>query len=221
MPCTLVDDLVDFSDGHDEHAWTCVVFGADAWSAGSAQMYATVWIDGMEHVLAQNPNIESGKTTVLAQGAALADFTLTITGRNTLTFGEVTSGSVNRRRLSAKSGNLSILVVRVTTADRSLTKQKAEISGDIFGTAGSGDTLNLKGQVASCSNSVATVSPGVGTGSTCVDDQNAVFNIPRDDGLIHNCDFFNDYQFSRPGDLCDPYGTGPQVDNGKRCCFSA
>ena len=171
----------------------------------------------MEHVLASNPYIQSGKTTLLAQGAGLANHQLTIGSVNALTFGEVdeSSGLANRRqrrKLAATSGELSVLVVRVTTADSSLTKQTAEISGDVFGTNGSGDTINLKSVVEDCSNDVLRINPGDGNGSYCVDTADAVFDVPRNDaGFTYDCDFFNDYQFNTPGDLCFTYGNDTQV----------
>ena len=49
------------------------------------------------------------------------------------------------------------------------------------GTAGSGDTLNLKNIVEGCSNSVTTINPGSGSGSYCQDDPFAVPCFPSSD----------------------------------------
>lgn len=182
----------------------------------------------MDHVLAAKPDIQSGRTTLFAKGAwlnkenvfshapGLAKHKLKIGSNNALSFGD-TDQEDRRRRLSATTGDLSVLVVRVSTTDKSLTKQTAELSGDFFGTAGSGDTINLKSLVEGCSNDVAKIIPGTGTGSSCVDaDANTIFAVPRNDaGIIYNCDFFNNYQFSTPGDLCPAYGTSAQVDDRK------
>lgn len=228
LPCTLYNQVIEYEDGTDSDVnWVCKVFGVDAMNAGSNKMYTTVAIEGMDHVLAAKPDIQSGRTTLFARGArlvkksvfdhapGLVKHKLLITSANELTFGEAEE-SGSRRKLSASTGDLSVLVVRVTTPDSSLTRSAAVISGDVFGTAGSGDTINLKSLVEGCSNRAATISPGSGTGTTCVDDPDAIFNVPRSDpGIIYNCDFFNNYQFSTPGDLCPAYGSSTQVGDCK------
>lgn len=212
LPCTLYQEWTEFEDGSDESEWICEVFGADAMNLGSANRYTQVKVVGMEYVLAQNPNIQSGHTTLLAEGATLENHKLTIGIGNSLTFGENTQEIQDRRRkLSAFTGDLSVLVVRVTTADGALTKQRAEISGDVFGTPGTADSINLKSLVEDCSNSVATINPGVGTGSACVDAADAIFNVPLGGGYTYNCDFFNDYRVSTRGDLCIYFGNRPQL----------
>mmetsp|Transcript_44802 Transcript_44802/g.108248 ORF Transcript_44802/g.108248 Transcript_44802/m.108248 type:complete len:388 (-) Transcript_44802:1983-3146(-) len=231
IPCTLYENLVELTDGSQQQEWFCVVFGVDATNAGSAISPTTVEVQGIEHVLAANSSIQSGVTTVLAQGAGLSNHTLTIGSGNALTFGQVDTSSTRRanRRLSTKSGDISVLVVRVTTADASLTKTIAEISGDVFGTAGT-DTINLKSVVEDCSNNVARINPGSGTGSACRDNDNAVFDFSTGmTGVAANCAFFNDFFFSASGDICDRdfYATAgqvsPTVDASKtartECCI--
>lgn len=200
--------------------WVCEVFGIDARNAGSSAAFATVWIEGMEHILAAKSDIASGKTTLLAKGAVFQGRKLRIGSNNALTFGEkgpkVGNAEIRKRRLATTTGDLSVLVARVGTLDRSMSKGVAEISGDVFGTAGSGDANNFKGNAEACSHNVVTINPASGTGSGCVDDPDAVFNVPRNDpGIIYNCDFFNDWQFSTPGDLCPYYGDSTQVDDRK------
>ena len=184
--------------------------GQDAKNAGSQKAFAIALVEGMEHVLAAKPDIQSGKTTLFAKGAGLSNHKLTIGSGNALTFGEVdpSSGVTNRRqrKLSATSGDISVLVVRVTTADASLTKSKIEISGDVFGTIGSGDSINLKSLVAQCSANEARINPGDGTGSTCVDNPDAIFDNPA-----FNCDYFNRYSYSTTGDLCPVFGDSTQL----------
>ncbi|CAJ1937780.1 unnamed protein product [Cylindrotheca closterium] len=240
LPCTLFNVIVEFEDGTDESEWACEVSGIDAKNVGSKKKKATVMVEGMEHVLAAKPDIQSGRTTLFAKGArfnkgnlfshapGLAKQQLFIGSDTPLTFGETEDSEGNeRRRLSATTGDLSVLVVRVSTNDRSLAKSKAEISGDVFGTGGS-DSINLKSLVEGCSNNVATVNPGSGSGTgACQDNPDAIFAVPRDDGgLIYDCDFFNNYQFNTPGDLCPAYGdatqTSPTIDGSKtaktECC---
>ncbi|CAJ1937796.1 unnamed protein product [Cylindrotheca closterium] len=242
LPCTLYNAIVEYEDGSDTSEWMCEVIGPDAKNAGSKWKYATLSVEGMEFVLKANPNIQSGRTTLLAQGARFNNIfaqgspkqKLVISGNNKLTFGEADPEDIGeRRRLSSPTGDLSILVVRVTTSDASLTKQKAEISGDFFGTTGSGDTINLKSLVEGCSNNVATINPGSGTGSFnvgCQDNVDAIFDVQRSDpDTTYNCDWFTRYRFSTPGDLCYSYGYGdaiqifPTVDATKtaktECCI--
>jgi len=71
--------------------------------------------------------------------------------------------------------------------------------------------------VEDCSNNVATVNPGIGTGTACVDDVDPIFDVPRNDlGITYNCDFFNDYGIDAPDDLCIHYSEDPQVDDRTR-----
>lgn len=209
-------DFVEFDDGSDTEEWVCEFSGIGTTSAGSASSFATVEVEGMEHVLAAKPDIQSGTTTLLAQGAALSNFTLTIESDTVLTFGVVDDSSSphGNRRLSATSGDLSVLVVRVTTADAAMTKQKAEISGDVFGTNGSSDTINLKSVVEDCSANVTRINPAEGTGSYCADNDQAVFNYePTVNGGVANCEYFNTWRRFVTGDNCDLDGRGgaPQV----------
>ena len=100
-------------------------------------------VEGMERVLKANPSIQSGRTTLFAKGARFNNIfahsgrskqKMIIAGNNKLTFGEADpkDNDRRRRRLSSTTCDLSVLVVRVTTSDASLTKQAAEISGDVF-----------------------------------------------------------------------------------------
>ena len=216
VECTLYLQLADLPDA-DVEFWTCEVFGVDSESG----MYTDVEIEGMEHVLAQNPNIESGRTTLLAQGASLSNGKLAITAGNSLSFGDNTNWNVarRRRRLSASSGNLDVLVVRVTTADAALTKLAPELSGDIFGTADSGDTINFKSVVEDCSNDVTTINPAIGTGTGCADDSTFVVDLPITYNGNSNCDAFNNLVLTSnpvPGSLCSTYGKAPYTDIGSK-----
>lgn len=215
LPCILVEDFIEFEGGHDTIVWKCETYGVDSCIAGSNHTNAEVTIQGMDHVLDKGQNIESGKTTVLAEGAALADFTLTITGSNTLTFGEITSDAASRRRLSAATGSIDLLVVRVSATDKSMTKSAAELSGDVFGTAGSNDVYNFKSQVEECSNNALTVNPAVGSGTGCVNDPGQ-FDIHGDGSDLRDCDYFTNWYMYIPGDMCVHKGTAPKVGDGKR-----
>ncbi|CAJ1965081.1 unnamed protein product [Cylindrotheca closterium] len=232
FPCTLYNEIAEFANGTGKSAWICEVFGQDAKNAGSSKTVARALVEGMEHVLAANPNIRSGKTTLLARGAALSDHKLTIDPGIPLTFGEVDPSSLTtsrrQRRLSATSGDLEVLVVRVSTADASLTKSKAEISGDFFGTPGSGDTINLKSLVEECSNNVARINPASGIGTGCANNPDAVFEVPRSDtGTVYNCEWFTKFRVATEGDLCPLYGDArqrlPTIDGSKtaktECCI--
>src|SRR6056300_1278428 len=88
LPCTLYEEVVEYADGTDESRWICEVFGADSYYAGSSAYYSTVVVDGIEHIKSQNPNLESGKTTLMANGAGLHNHHLTVGASNALTFGE-------------------------------------------------------------------------------------------------------------------------------------
>jgi len=228
LPCTLFQMEVDFEDGTDGSEWICEVSGPDASNAGSKKKKTHVRVDGIENVLGHQSELKSGKTTVLVKGGKLKNKKLKVGKNDQITFGEVnttTFGEADDRRLSRYTGDLKVLVVKVTTADASLTKTQAEISGDVFGTNGSGDTVNLKSMMEDCSINQATISGGDGTGSSCTDDPDAIFDVPRNDASVdaYNCDFFNNWQFDEPGDLCFTYGDDPQVDDpnesaNTRCC---
>lgn len=232
LPCTLFKQIIEFADGTDQSEWVCEVYGIDALNSGRT----FVSIEGMEHVLAAKPDIHSGQTTLFAKGARFIakdnifghqvapglskHHKLFITKGNGLIFGQADDS--RRRRLAATTGDLTVLVFKVSTPDVNLTKAVAELSGEVFGT--DGDTNNLKTNAEGCSKNAVRINPASGTvpvsvatspAAPCVDDSNAIFDVQRTDdpAITYNCDFFNYWMFTTPGDLCDTYGTSPQIDD--------
>lgn len=173
----------------------------------------------MNLVLAANPNVQSGHTTLLAAGALLASHTMTVIASNDLYFGESASSSARRgRRLSASSGNLDVLAVRVTTNDGALTRTAAQISDKVFGT--DGDVVNFKSSTEDCSADAATINPASGTGSspTCVDG-GAFYAAGTDgSGALADCTWFGLYS-----NVCADYGTWADITGrsgtaNSECC---
>lgn len=93
--------------------------------------------------MAQNPGIRSGRSTVHAKGAGLSNHKLSITSNNTLMFGESIGSPVRGGEGFLQKLALYLLVMRVSAAVSFLTKQKVDISVDVFGTAGRGDSVNF------------------------------------------------------------------------------
>ncbi|KAL3932014.1 MAG: hypothetical protein SGBAC_011048 [Bacillariaceae sp.] len=211
LPCTLFIRETDYTDGTDGSDWECKVSAKDAMSAGAPSTATSAMVDivGIEIVLQANDAIQSGVTTLFAEGALLADRTLTIVDTNTLTFGEVASGA-SRRKLSANIGPLNVLVVRVTTNDGSLTKDAAGISDDLFGTGT--DLVNFKSQAEACSNNAVTITPGTGFGTGC--DSDAGYSAgTTTTGEAADCDWYeNQMEQSNNRDECSSAVYGDFVD---------
>jgi hypothetical protein len=215
----------DYTDGSDGSDWECKVSAKDAQSAGASSTARTamVAIDGINLVLTVKPDIKSGVTTLFAEGATLSDRTLTITASSTLSFGEIASSSA-RRKLSANTGPLEVLVVRVTTNDGSLTKDAAGISDDMFGTGT--DLVNFKSQTEACSNNAVTISPGTGSGTGCADTTSYSAGTTTT-GDAADCDWFeNQMEINNGRDECSSAFYGDYIDaNGsgqtarQACCI--
>ncbi|CAJ1952723.1 unnamed protein product [Cylindrotheca closterium] len=97
------------------------------YKAAETARHSMVKINGMALVLAANSTVTSGLTTLYTKIAILADQTLTITSDSELFFGEDHPSVERRKKLVRGKGGLSLLVVRVTTNDASLSNDAAEI----------------------------------------------------------------------------------------------
>mmetsp|Transcript_21558 Transcript_21558/g.53301 ORF Transcript_21558/g.53301 Transcript_21558/m.53301 type:complete len:596 (-) Transcript_21558:271-2058(-) len=226
LPCTLFIRQTDYTDGTDGSDWECKVSAKDAQNAGASATAnsAMVEIDGIDLVLAAKPDLQSGVTTLFAEGATLSDRTLTITASNTLSFDEISSSSTRRKRrkLSTTTGNLEVLVVRVTTNDGSLTKDAAGISDDMFGTGT--DLVNFKSQTEACSNNAVTITPGTGSGIGCISDAGYAAGTTTT-GETADCNWFENQMEGSARDECSSAVYGDLVDvNGsgrtarQACC---
>lgn len=155
-------------------SWVCKVQGQDATNAGATGSSTTVEIEGIEHVLEANPDIESGFTTLFADGAILKDHKLLIRKSNQLSF-----GSNERRRQLAQTGTRTVLAVRVRSNGSWTVSTSSQISDNIFGTGN--DVINLKSQMEGCSHNQLIIQPASGTdiddGVIEIDLDNAGTNI--------------------------------------------
>lgn len=195
--------------------------GLDATNAGAmvGGEHAYVDIKGIDSVLAAMPDIVSGETLLLAQGAAIEDHLLVITPENELKFDTYrhSAESERRRKLSTSTGNKNVLVVRVSTADSQPTASAAEMSDSIFGT--NGDPVNLKTQYEGCSAGRITITPATGAGVGCTDNRNfkGFYKFPN--GEYAGCDWF---RYSPDPNACSKFGYRTDLagggDRGNTAC---
>jgi len=163
LDCTLVLADTQFEDNHDEQHWECEV---DSSSDSSAR----------GHFLALNLEfnadykdpvigiIESGATTLHADGAVLSESKAIIRGAPKL----AQKTFEHNRRLST-TGHRSVLVVRVEASDASTSATEADLAREVFGLGdsnGGTDSFNLSSGFSQCSYDKLTFGPandGVGT----------------------------------------------------------
>lgn len=186
---------------------------------GGAHAYTD--IQGIEFVLAANPNIVSGETLLYGVGAVIEDHLLVITPNTELKFDTYrhSTGTVGRRKLTTSTGNKNVLVVRVITTDAQPTANAAEMSDSIFGT--NGDPVNLKSQYEGCSANQITITPATGTGTACADDPNFLGFFQFGTGSYADCDWFTFFMAS-DSTTCATYGNradlGGGAETGNNAC---
>lgn len=220
-PCVLFLEARDNLD-KDEFKWRCGMKGEDATNAGVLLegRRGNVDIQGIEYVLAENPDIVSGETLLFAEGAMVDDGLLVIAPENVLKFDTHThsTGSDVRRRLATSTGNKNVLVVRVVTADAQPGATIAEISDSVFGT--SGDLVNFKSQYEGCSADKITITPATGSGTACADDPNFLGFAQTASGAYTDCYWFTFFQDADPS-TCTTWGNRPDLGGGPETGNSA
>jgi hypothetical protein len=154
-------------------SWTCRIQGLDAKRAGlkNEVKHAIVDIEGMEYVLSAKEDIQSGVTTLLADGATIEDRTLKISREDILTFGTKWEQHSRTLRMSddihpghavTTVGTKTLLVALVRATDSQPNADRVEISDGVFGT--SGDQVNLKTQFEGCSHKKFLIQEATGNG---------------------------------------------------------
>ena len=113
-------------------------------------------------VLAKNPDIKPGYTTLFVPGVTIESSTLNIRSSSNLYFGTRAGRIARRSAGDALVGSRSVLVVRVVTQDSKPSKTAAQIGVNVFG--GNGDKVNLKSQMEGCSNNQLLIEKAVGKG---------------------------------------------------------
>jgi hypothetical protein len=140
-------------------SWVCSVHGKDAKHAGVKKgNHGMVEIEGMEQVFAADAHIQSGVTTLMAEGGILKNHMLTIPPGAVLTFGTYRH---TRELTVTKDVTKTVLAVRVIANNVGTTSSASEISDNIFGT--SGDAVNLKTQMEGCSHGRLRIEKASGT----------------------------------------------------------
>lgn len=145
----------------------CELSDDDVEKAGGQYFVALV---GMES--SQFDFIDSGRSTLRADGAILHDGALHIPSNAAIQIGTIDDGSFDNRdagrwrslrmrrasrRLGTPFGKKKVLVVRANAWDASTTANAITLSNNIFGTGG--DPVNLKSQYDECSYGQLTFEP--------------------------------------------------------------
>lgn len=129
----------------ERESMVCELMGADAESGKDP----FVVVNGLPSNFMKMHHVESGGTTIYADGALIDD------KRGVLFLPSNTAVSTENRRLSDTDDRRlaqvkrKVLVIRVEGSDRVTTASEPQLSDQVF--SSSGDTLNLKTQYAACS----------------------------------------------------------------------
>lgn len=157
-----------------EPFWLCEVQGADVKLVGAA----FVEVPSLNSSFYEDHEIESGSTTLVAQGAVYetnatsADLIIpegvepvlgTVPSSHNLSSPSVATGGRMRGRRHLAEGTRSVLVIRITSsADGSTTSlNEASLAAGVFT-----DAVNLKSQSAACSYGKLNFVPATGTSIT-------------------------------------------------------
>ncbi|KAL3935073.1 MAG: hypothetical protein SGBAC_009337 [Bacillariaceae sp.] len=240
-PCILYQVAVNDGDndvensGHQEDniIWRCLLPQKDIAAIRGSQERGSRFVDleGITTLLSARFGVQSGLTTLIAEGATLMDGKIVIHPSNNLIFGEtnaIHSAGVSQNRQSRNSqqevhdfsrttGTKKVLAVRVVTLDAKPTSTVEELADDIFGI--NGDVVNLKSQMEGCSYGKLRIEPAIISGVGCRDDADFTFLRTFGDGSVGNCEHFEnrhdtlDYCLAF-GDTPDPGGITPNT----ACC---
>lgn len=160
QPCILtlvsVDEGQELEGGKRDTFWSCELQGEDALKAG----YSFVTVEGLGDQFFADNNVESGLTTLSAEGAVFSGTEMIVPAEVTPSLG------VDGRRLSerhsrnlAVTGVRKVLVVRVNARDRSTTGSEEWLAQKVFT-----DGTTLASQYAACSHSKLNFIPASGRG---------------------------------------------------------
>ena len=152
-----------FDDNHDEQQWECEVDSSSDSSAKGHFLALNLEFsaDYKDPVIG---TIESGATTLHADGAVLSESKAIIRGAPKL----AQKTFEHSRRLST-TGHRSVLVVRVEGSDASTSATEADLAREVFGLGdsnGGTDSFSLSSGFSQCSYDKLTFGPandGVGT----------------------------------------------------------
>eukprot|EP00980_Cylindrotheca_fusiformis_P008450 scaffold1786_cov138-Cylindrotheca_fusiformis.AAC.8 len=241
-PCLLLQVEWEVQNEEDENpipehshfaSWKCQMRGKDATADGRPDRHHVLLdIEGLDMVLAANNSIQSGITTLFAEGAILEDRKLRISPENSLSFGTYKSlspqdnvfrtgrlgGQYTYAHYSPTIGSKTVLAVRVKTRDGEPTAGMAEISDSIFGT--SGDIVNLKSQMEGCSYGKLKIEMANGNGVGCTNDPAYTYFRVFGDGNIADCSYFEERDNST--DYCRMFGDEPDATGRSpniACCI--
>ena len=209
--CTLWEIDVKSNDNRSSTMWRCQMG-----ERGSAMFD----IEGMDSVSKPENQIESGVTTLFAEGATIKGHKLVLSPDCKLTFGTAEKTIRKRRNLASATGTKSVLAVRVIAKDVAPTPDAREISDSVFGTYG--DPVTMKSQVEGCSHGKLQIEKADGYGSTCLDDSNfnGFYQFP--DGSYAGCFWFRYYNKYAPEQrMCEKYGDEEDLAGGSETANTA
>jgi Gametolysin peptidase M11 len=140
QPCTLYKRITMDENGRHHEDWDCQLHPSDG--------DALVGIQGLDL-----SNATSGETTLFAPGMSIHDNSMLRLNLSQAVLGQ--SSNLYRDRRLATSGDLQVVVVRITCGDKVVNNSLATIEAEVFL-----NPLSLKTQMEACSNGAVTVSRG-------------------------------------------------------------
>lgn len=168
--------------------WHCELQPVDAEQSG----VLFVTLEGLEDVDLDAEAV-SGRTTLFAEGAVIADGKLKIPKGARKQFGKIekrgpSAASNKGQTQRQEAGNFRklapiepdmkrVLAVRVVAPDATTTANLTTLSGDIFGTGMVSTAVNLNERFKSCSHGETLMNPYAGTTRSGVSIQNGVVQV--------------------------------------------
>ena len=136
--------------GSDQEHVECQLRGADLTEDESFRM---IRIKGLAPGWAEENEIESGVSTIFAQGSCIDDGSLFINTDEELIIvnsgKDSSKGDGNGSVRNLENVVKKVLVLRIVAKDSTTTATEAELADDLFGAAG--DVVNLQSQFKACS----------------------------------------------------------------------
>ena len=179
---------MDLDDGNSLDRWECELQSADADQAG----VVFVSLEGLNDTELDIQAV-SGQTTLFAEGAVIADGSLSVPKGSKKTLGKVdkrgpAASSKKSKKATKKGRNLvplapvyrEVLVVRVNAMDANTTADLPTLAGDVFGIGRDPTYVCLSERLNSCSYGETQAIPYNGVTPSGVTIQNGVTEIGVD-----------------------------------------
>jgi hypothetical protein len=153
------------SEGGEEMKWVIESFAEDE-PSGTPLVYD---VDGLRQSFFTRNGIVSGQDLITVSDATKSTDAITVTAGAAVTITPGGSEERRRRRLAAKTGTLSVLVVRVSTPNSTENPERTgvQLASDCFG-IGEPDTVQMVSRFDACSGGKLKLIPATNSSDTII-----------------------------------------------------